>query len=146
MKNIRENNSEKRAVRRDIQLHNMMYLKYRIERGLVVNKVLFVLTLIMEAFVVGFSLMSYTSETNDSANKFFMLIAYAVFAIPYLIAFFSSLLDRYDMTNMFNSAYESLEEEEAGEITSLIADAKDSSLSQLAIILLVFAVFVMILS
>ncbi len=29
MKNIREDNSEKRAVRRDIQLHNMMYLKYR---------------------------------------------------------------------------------------------------------------------
>ena len=128
-------------VKKDIQVNNVRYLLYRVRRDVSVNKLLFILTLMLEAFVFVFGLFGHKNSAADKSDVIFLLIIYIVVAIPFLISSVSAMINRMDLQNLYNSAHNSIEDETGEEISALISEVKDANTSQISILIIAFVFY-----
>ncbi len=123
------------------QMHNMKYLCYQLSQQMFINKVLFGLTAMLEAFLFLFGWNHYKNSA-DASDIIAMLIIYIIFALPFIMSYLTMSLTRLELSNCYRYADE-IDEEESNEIEELITKAKDVKVGELAVLVIAFVFYTM---
>ena len=128
-------------MKKEFQQQNIKYLKYRLNQLIFVNKVLFSLTVMLEAFLFLFGWYRFKNTSADQTDFIIVLIAYFIFAFPFIVSFVTMALTKAELSACTRYVSAELEESEHEEIEEIVNKARDINFSELSVLIIAFVFY-----